>query len=137
MRAPSKTHRQARGLRANMSLPEVLLWTRLRVRQGDTPVIRRQHPIGPYVLDFYCSERKLAIEIDGIVHTTGDWPRRDQLRDDYLRGMGIAVIRIAASEVLKDLDGVADGILDAARAPPQSSGPADPLTAPPLHGGAS
>ena len=79
MRAPSKTHRRAKGLRAEMSLPEVLLWTRLRPRQADTPIIRRQPAIGPYVVDFYRSDR----------------------------------------------------------APPQSSGPPDPLTAPPLRGGAS
>jgi very-short-patch-repair endonuclease len=70
MRAPSHTHRNARRLRQDMSLPEVLLWARLRHRQPGVPRCRRQHPIGPYVLDFYFSEAKLAIEVDGYSHGT-------------------------------------------------------------------
>ena len=119
-----------------MSLPEVLLWDRLRHRQVDSPRFRRQHPIGPYVVDFYCSQASLAIEIDGESHSMGDRPSRDKQRDAYLRGRGIVVMPYPATEVLKDLDGVADGIVDAARAPPQSSALAGPLPAPPLHGGA-
>lgn len=62
-----------------MSLPEVLLWRILRQRQTGFR-FRRQHPIGTWVLDFYCPEAKLGIEIDGISHDMGDGPERDARR---------------------------------------------------------
>jgi very-short-patch-repair endonuclease len=117
-----------------MSLPEVLLWVQLRARQPEGPRIRRQHPIGPWVIDFFCSDANLAIEIDGEAHSMGDQPRRDERKDDYLRRLGIDVLRIPAIDVLKDPSGVAMGIFDACRAPPQSAGPAVPPTAPPHAG---
>ena len=51
----------ARQLRRRLSLPEVLLWNRLRRREGGQPVFWRQHPIGPYVLDFYCAKARIAV----------------------------------------------------------------------------
>jgi len=51
-----------------MTLPEVVLWQHLRGRHFSGPRFRRQHPAGPYVLDFYCPAAKLAVEIDGYVH---------------------------------------------------------------------
>jgi very-short-patch-repair endonuclease len=120
-----------------MSLPEVLLWVKLRTRQPDGPRIRRQHAIGPYVVDFFCSEARLAIEIDGESHTMGNQPELDRKKTAYLESLGFEVLRIPAREVLKDPGEVAYGIYQRCLAPPQSSGPAAPLTAPPLHGGAS
>lgn len=120
-----------------MSLPEVLLWVKLRRRQPDMRAIRRQHPMGPYVVDFYCSDAKLAIEIDGESHAMGDQPQRDRRKTSYLNGLGIEVLRIPAIDVLRDPSSVAMAIFDACRAPPQSAGPADPPTAPPLCGGTS
>jgi very-short-patch-repair endonuclease len=81
MRAPSKTIAAARSLRRTLSLPEAMLWVRLRGRASGSPAFRRQHPIGPYVLDFYCAKARLAIEIDGLRHDTGDGPQRDPRRD--------------------------------------------------------
>ena len=82
MRPPRKsgvTVRRAKQLRREMTPPEVYLWQHLRAQ---TVVrIRRQHPIGPYILDFFCSKAKLAIEVDGIVHDMGDNPERDVARD--------------------------------------------------------
>jgi very-short-patch-repair endonuclease len=66
MRAPKKILGKARYLRRKLSVPEVRLWNRLRTRLRGQPVFRRQHPIGPYVLDFYCAKANLAIEIDGM-----------------------------------------------------------------------
>jgi len=103
----------ARKLRKAMSLPEVLLWQRLR--SADVK-IRKQHPCGPYVLDFYCAAAKLAIEIDGIAHDMGERPQRDDARDQFLRQRGLAVLHIAAAEVLRDVDAVAESILAACRA---------------------
>ena len=117
-----------------MTPPELALWVRLRTRQDGGPIFRRQHPIGPYILDFYCSRARLAVEVDGVVHDHGDNPGRDQRRIAWLESQGIRVLRYPAAEVRRDLDGVAQSIYEAAVAPPQSS--ASPLTAPPLLGGA-
>jgi very-short-patch-repair endonuclease len=87
------------------------LWSRLRARLPGQPVFRRQHPIGPYVVDFYCAKAKLAIEIDGIVHDLGDRPQHDIKRDAWLEGHGVTVIRIPAKDLLRDTDEAADAIV--------------------------
>ena len=87
---PKSTQRRARELRRTMSLPEVLLWQELRKRPEGLR-FRRQHPAGPYVVDFFCPARKLAIEVDGEAHGYGDRPVRDRVRDDWLLGEGIKV----------------------------------------------
>jgi very-short-patch-repair endonuclease len=106
--ATDKAYKNARGLRRNLSLPETLLWARLR-RSGVR--FRRQHPLGPYVLDFYCAARKLAIKVDGFAHDAGDRPGRDALRTDWLQEQGIDVLRIPAKDVLADPDSVADALI--------------------------
>jgi very-short-patch-repair endonuclease len=93
-----------------MSLPEVLLWQRLRGAPGGL-AFRKQHPIDPYVADFYCSIARLVIEVDGEAHDRGDRPQRDEARAAFLRERGYQVLRIAAQEVLKDPDGVAASIV--------------------------
>jgi len=122
LRALSKIHRRAKTMRGRLSLPEGLLWTRLRLlrRQGG-PTFRRQHPVGPYVLDFYCSVARLCIEVDGQAHGFGDRPARDRRRDAYLATLGIRVLRTPASAVLDDPEAIAAWLADEARAPPQSS----------------
>jgi very-short-patch-repair endonuclease len=121
MRAPSLTHARARARRSTLSLPEKLLWVRLRRRDPGLPRFRRQHPVGPFVLDFYCSDASLCVEIDGEAHSMGDRPERDERRDAYLRARGIEVVRIAASSVLGDPESVTDWIREMAgqRAPPE------------------
>jgi very-short-patch-repair endonuclease len=109
MRAPSRTHRVAKSrLRGQLSLPEKLLWRRLKTSGGgDGPRFRRQHPVGPYILDFFCASARLCVEIDGWAHGTDDRPERDDRRDRYLGELGIHVERIAARTVLEDPDAVA------------------------------
>ncbi len=107
---PAHNYAKARKLRAAMSLPEVLLWKLLR-RKPDGVKFRRQHPVGPYVIDFYCPSAKLGFEIDGIAHDMGDRPERDASRDAWLAGQGIEIVRIPASEVLKSDTDVAEAIL--------------------------
>jgi phosphopantothenoylcysteine decarboxylase/phosphopantothenate--cysteine ligase len=92
-----------------MSLPEVLFWHELR-KKPDGAQFRRQHPAGPYVLDFFCATANLAIEVDGEAHSRGDRPSRDVKRDEWLRLQGIHVLRIAAIEVLQNLEGVLQSI---------------------------
>jgi very-short-patch-repair endonuclease len=110
MREPDRRHKRAKSLRANMSLPEVLLWRELKRSAGPGPQFRRQHPIGPYVLDFYCAKARLCIEVDGQAHGTDDRPARDDRRDCYLADLGIHVERISATAVLQDPHAIANGL---------------------------
>lgn len=97
-----------------MSPPEVLLWVRLRARQPDGPRIRRQHPIGPYIADFYCAEARLVIEVDGACHTMDGRPEQDARRDAYMEAKGLSVVRYVAADVFADPEGVATEIWDLA-----------------------
>jgi very-short-patch-repair endonuclease len=106
--ASDKAYKNARRPRRELSLPERLLW--VRIRRGELH-FRRQHPIGEYVLDFYCPAAKLAIEVDGAAHDFGDRPQRDDRRIEWLKGKGIDVLRIPAKDVLADPDEVADAVI--------------------------
>src|SRR5262245_56243388 len=111
MRAPAQTIRQACRLRRMLSAPEARLWSRLRVRAADQPIFRRQHPIGPYVLDFYCVKARLAIEVDGQSHDLGDRPQRDARRDAWLQESGVTVVRIPAADLMRRFEETADAIV--------------------------
>jgi very-short-patch-repair endonuclease len=100
--------RIARQQRRSMSPPEARLWALLR-RSPNGIRFRRQHPIGSYVADFYCPAAKLVIEIDGLIHDFA--VDHDQARDDYMRDLGLAILRIPAAEVMKDALSVADGLV--------------------------
>ncbi|WP_296594815.1 endonuclease domain-containing protein [Phenylobacterium sp.] len=130
MRADGNITIRARRLRKHMSLPEVMLWRCLRGRGDGKPVFRRQHPFGPYVLDFFCPSAALCIEVDSEVHSLGNHPLRDARRDAYLRRHGIDTMRLSASEVITDAQFIADGLIAEARArahrPLHPSGPPPP-----------
>lgn len=100
---------RAKLLRSDMSFPEVLLWQRLRTNEQGIK-FRRQNPSGQYVADFYCHKARLVIKIDGMMHDCGIRPQRDAVRDAWFAGKGLTVIRIPATEVLKDVDGIAEAI---------------------------
>jgi very-short-patch-repair endonuclease len=115
-----------------MSPPEVLLWARLHALRGEGPTFRRQHPIGPYIADFYCSAARLVIEVDGAVHTEDRQIAHDAQRDAYMRGLGYRILRCAAADIMRNVDEVTQGIVEAALAPPpppdlRSGGPPPPL----------
>jgi very-short-patch-repair endonuclease len=86
-----------------MTPPEAALWQVLRKRPEGLK-IRRQHPIGPFVVDFYCPSVKLVIEIDGEVHDMGDNPERDADRDLWLESHGFRILRIPARELAGDIE---------------------------------
>lgn len=81
----------AREMRGNMTDAEALLWMLLRNRQIADVKFRRQHPIGRYILDFYCQEKKLCIELDGSQHM--QTIHNDKARDRKLNSLGIHVLR--------------------------------------------
>ena len=115
MDGPKQTKDFARKLRREMSLPEVILWQNIRGRQLEGLLFRRQHPMGAYVLDFYCDAAKLAVEVDGAHHTLGDNPVRDAERDAWFAARGIETLRIPAAYVLADPSGPLASILVVAR----------------------
>ena len=100
----------AREARQEMSPPELRLWLELR-KEPDGHYFRRQHSAGPYRLDFYCAKAKLCIEVDSEAHERGDRPERDARRDAWLSERGVTTLRIPASEVMKNLEGVLQHIL--------------------------
>ena len=129
-KARKKTTGNARALRRKMTLPEVIIWQALRLRP-DGLKFRRQHPSGPYVLDFFCSDARLAIEIDGAAHVMGDRPASDGIRDAWLQAAGIRTLRIQAADVLKDADAVLRWIIAEASERLPLHHPASPAGPPP------
>ncbi len=104
------TVERARELRRRMTPPETRLWVCLRGKRLAGLKFRRQHPIGPYVLDFYCPAAKLAVEVDGQSHEHPERIAHDRRRTLWLREHGVRVVRLAAEDVRLNLDGVVDFI---------------------------
>ena len=101
-----------RRLRSDMTGPETRLWAKLRARQLRGLKFRRQHGIGPYIVDFYCPEQSLVIEVDGDSHADADQMLKDQLRDRYLQSLGLRVIRYFNDDIVKNLDGVLEDLAE-------------------------
>ena len=114
MEAPKATVRRARSLRRQMTPPEARPWVALR-KKSQGWRFRRQHPIGAYVLDFYCDKARLAVEVDGSMHYVGDNPARDARRDAWLVEQGIRTLRLRALLIRDDLDAALRMIDHAAR----------------------
>ena len=126
--APERTVSRARRLRREMALPEVVLWQALRKGQLARLRFRRQHPIGPYILDFYCAPARLTIEVDGFAHDTAAQAEHDDRREVWLAAQGITVVRVLAADVLRveSLEGVLLAIEQAAAPSVAQSAPFPP-----------
>ena len=107
---------QARAFRKNMTDTEQKLWSRLRRNQLGH-YFRRQVPIGKYIVDFMCRQKKLIIEIDGAQHSTMQGLEKDRQRDDYLSSEGYHVLRFNNSETSTNVDGVVEVIYNALQNP--------------------
>jgi len=127
--ASARQMERARKLRREMTLSEVLLWRELRGKPLGLK-FRRQFAVAGYVADCACLDRRLLIEIDGIVHDMSDRPERDLKRDAALTAVGWTVRRIPAADVLKDVASVAASIVAYA----DSLRPLRPCGAPPRSG---
>jgi very-short-patch-repair endonuclease len=99
---------RARQLRRDMTLPERMLWREVRGR-GLGPRFRRQVPIGPYIVDFYCPRAKLVVEVDGDFH--GDRLIEDRDRAVWLDAQGYRVARVQAVDVMTALEDVLERLL--------------------------
>ena len=95
-----------RELRNNSTPEEAVLWTQIKSRKIKGYKWRRQHPIGEYILDFYCPEAKLCIELDGAAHYTYNGAREDSIRTSFLNSKGIKVIRFENRLIWDNIDGV-------------------------------
>jgi very-short-patch-repair endonuclease len=100
------TQKRARSLRKNQTPAEQLLWSKLRSHGVSGFKFRRQHPVDVYILDFYCHEVCLAVEIDGGHHAEEENRRMDHRRTAFLNKKGIRVIRFWNNDVLDNLDDV-------------------------------
>src|SRR3954470_6513084 len=105
----------AKSLRQRLSLPEAILWRALKAGGLDGLKFRKQHPLGPYVLDFYCHEARLCVEGDGHAHGIGRPPQLDERRDHWLAAKEIRTLRLAASLILDDVDDAVRTIVGAVR----------------------
>ncbi len=101
-----ETLSKVRNLRRNQTPQEVILWSRLRNRGFRNLKFRRQYPVGRYIVDFVCLEKKLIVELDGWQHGVEDGKRYDEERTNYLRSEGYEVIRFWNNEINGNLDGV-------------------------------
>jgi len=95
---------KAKELRKKMTGPEKILWSHLRKRNQHGLYFRRQHPYGIYILDFYCFEANLAIEIDGMIHLNRH--AYDIERTKYLKSSGLTVIRFNNNDIETRIDWV-------------------------------
>ena len=102
---------KARELRKNLTEAERTLWKYLRLRQFDGNKFRRQQPIGKYIVDFVCFEKKLIVEVDGGQHN--EQVIYDSERNEWLKKQGFRILRFWNNQILKEIDGVEGGIMEA------------------------
>jgi very-short-patch-repair endonuclease len=125
---------RARSLRANMTDAELRLWRALRRDQLNGFSFRKQHPIGPYTVDFYCSRLRLAVEVDGGQHAE-QRKHADDRRTQWLAEKGVTVVRYWNNDVLSNLEGVLSDLV--AHVEGLAHAAATPTPALPLSGGGS
>ena len=97
---------QRRALRSNLTTAEAVLWNRLKGSQLNIRKFRRQHSVGEYILDFYCPQEKLAVELDGASHFTTAGNLHDAARAEYLNSVGIRVVRFENKLIWSALESV-------------------------------
>ena len=108
----SKLKRYARELRRDMTDAERRLWSKIRMKQINGYQFYRQRTIGDYIVDFYCPTAKLVIEVDGSQHDSLQGMEADRRRDEYLRNLGLKVLRFSDIDVLNNIEGVGEIILE-------------------------
>ena len=97
---------RAQQLRKKMTEAEKKLWRILRNRRFEGLKFRRQHPINRFVVDFYCHEKLLVVEVDGGIHNDVDVKERDEGREEELKNLGLTIVRFTNEEVLNNIHAV-------------------------------
>jgi len=95
-----------KDLRNNLAPAEAILWIQLQGRKFHGLKFRRQHGVGPYVVDFYCPEIHLAVEVDGMSHFTPEEQERDRVRTEFIASKGICIVRVMNGDVYVDMEKV-------------------------------
>jgi very-short-patch-repair endonuclease len=108
---PKTNRRFAKTMRQALTPAELRLWMRLRKPGIPGQRFRRQTPIGPYIVDFFCPERRIIVEVDGDQHGYAVAERKDAQRDAWLRSRGYVVIRVGNRDVFSNIDGVCETII--------------------------
>jgi very-short-patch-repair endonuclease len=108
MPSSEASYETARRLRRKQTPAEQILWRHLRGKRMCNVKFRRQHPIGPYVVDFYCHSARLAIELDGMTHE--GTAKADAQRSAHLKQAGVHVLRVLNDEIISDPEVVAEWI---------------------------
>ena len=98
--------KRRRELRHNMTNAESLLWSQIRNKQIEGQRFLRQYSVEKYVLDFYCPIKKLAIEVDGVTHSTKEEKENDKIRQEAIEQLNIRFLRFTNNEVFNDLEKV-------------------------------
>lgn len=106
------------ALRNNMPMPEVILWSKIKNKSLNNFKFRRQFSVGQYVLDFYCPMAKLGIEVDGESHYSNESNRADIERQKAIAGFGIRIIRFTNKDILENIEGVLQIIIENLNKPP-------------------
>ena len=109
--ASRNTFEMAHALRKNMTDAERILWKRLKDKSIFKVKFRRQHPVDIFVLDFYCHELNLAIEVDGEIHLSAEVREYDEGRSYELENFGIKILRFTNKQIFENLDEVQTSIL--------------------------
>lgn len=113
------THRKAlaeraKSLRKNQTKPERRLWSKLRKKQLDGRKFRRQHILEPFIVDFYCTSCRIAVEVDGPEHQKDEQAQRDERRDELLAEQhDVRVLRFDVVEIYSEMDAVLEQIREA------------------------
>jgi very-short-patch-repair endonuclease len=102
---------RARVLRSNMTRAEIILWSRLRSKKINGYKFRRQQPIFDYIVDFYCDELKLIIEVDGEIHSLNEKPKYDLKRDNILKINGYHITRLSNFEIETEINSTINKII--------------------------
>jgi very-short-patch-repair endonuclease len=118
--------KRAKSLRKSSTDAERLLWKHLRSKQIEGLKFRRQEPIGKYVVDFVCCEKRLIVEVDGGQHSV----EKDMARDAWLRSQGFTILRFWNHEILAKIEGALEMIL-------RNCSHESPSPTPPIKGGAT
>src|SRR6187402_2856064 len=112
--AIGKLYQYGRELRQELTQAEKMLWAELRNRKLNGLKFRRQHPLDKFIVDFYCNEKKLVVELDGDVHDEKINKEYDEARTAMLAGLNVIVLRFKNEDVTSNLKGVLRKISDAA-----------------------
>ncbi|MEO0982073.1 MAG: DUF559 domain-containing protein [Pseudomonadota bacterium] len=111
MRADPVIRARAKHMRRSMTNAETILWSRLRRRQLDGWLFRRQHPIDRYIADFACPKAKLVVEVDGATHGSDDEIAYDRRRTSLMETEGWRVHRVCNTDIYENLNSVLDSII--------------------------